>query len=315
MKTIRVIEWDSRRRRKNLALADPTIYPDVYQVLEWVVRQALLEKGFRIGFEKLAPTVRISQFPSTNEYVAAILAEIENYEQTRQNRFNAAQELYNYHQHEEIEQSEVKKLEADIGVTGQDSATWAGLLTVERPQNLLCYGFERMFYPLMSDRISVSSVFASLGNKRGTRLSPVQQRSLRRGQKGIGRYLVQLPNGNWRLEFSRSPFIREMIFAMVAVFRPFFFPNSGDPWTFPLNRFVSQRIGFMFRDDRDINSVNGILRRQLGSSVIRGRLKGNKGLLNDIERRLVVSKLVNPPLYRYLKKHNGQLRPGLKQYL
>ncbi|MGK5082842.1 hypothetical protein WDW37_06020 [Bdellovibrionota bacterium FG-1] len=308
-KQIRVIEWDSSKTHtKTQDFGESDISSDIFQILEWVLRQVLAERGIKIGFDKSVPKVRIKNYNTIAQYVQAVICEIDRYEQERRIRFNAAVEYFDHFRGEEddINLSWVKKLESEIGLTGQ-GATFGQWLTVERPANLLRYGLERLYYPISCDRDCLVGVKDP---------SEKQLKALRRKLGAMGRYLVKTEDGWLSLDFSKSPFIRELIFGAYAVFSPYFKPaDREDPQTFPLAPFINKKLGFMFRDDRSVNARPGTLRRTLTARVIRERLHGNKKLRAQYKDDLAILGLTSDAFYAYLKQSNGKLRPSSSPYL
>gem|GEM_PF-6307153 len=158
--------------------------------------------------------------------------------------------------------------------------------------------------------------------------STKQLRKLRKSFGGTGRYLKK-NNDQWTLDFSNSPLLRQILFSSIAVFHPLFKPDKPqatpdfereenekkDRFTMPLNRLMSQMIGFMFRDPQCVNSSPGKLREQISATVIRGRVRGNRSLLDNTASKAKKLGLVNNDFYAYLKKMNGRLRPGIGSYI
>jgi hypothetical protein len=220
--TIRVLEWSrSAKQNKTVEAPDPVIFPDTYQVLEWILRQALIDFGFKIGFEVRATKIRSNAFASTEKYVAAILSEIEKQEKQRRKRFKKAIDLYEHWQRDEDPDPHyIRELYDDIGASGTNAATWAKFVTMERPQNLLRYGFEQVYYPTTPLLMAVLRSLSELKIKNENILSAKQEKALRARFPGIGRFLQKTEAGEWMLDFSKSPLVRTLIFCSVAVYRP-----------------------------------------------------------------------------------------------
>jgi len=314
VETIRVIEWESVDRPVTTDHNETEIHSDVYQVLTWVTRQLLFSQGYRIGFEKFSPAIRLGRGKTPKKYVQAILSEINEHEEARRNRFRSAKEFNAYElSDEEPESSIIEQFHIEMGVSGKDAGS---RLANEVPKTLLGYGFERVFYPLFGDQVTLAGTLSKLGILGVKRPPQTKVRQLRKKFGSVGRYLTQNPSGKWTLDFSLSPLIGELTFCTIGIFHPLFKPKSSDdPYTMPLNRFVSKMADFLFRDDRDVNPTPLTLRKQLSAKTVRERIRGNRKRLSLLKSEAEKLGLVSTEFYAYLAEMNGRIRPEAHPFI
>lgn len=306
-KTIRLIEWEQAKPLKLATLKSVKMYPDTFQIFEWIIRQALIVEGFKMGFEELTPEIRAHHFAKPSEYVKSILNEISKHERVRERRFQAAIRLYDYHSSEEDpKQWIIDDLLKEVGAT--DGATFAKFLTIERPEKLLSYGFERFHFPLLPTLLKIKAELKNCGITQNRGITKSQERLLRRKMGNVSRFLVKNGDGSWKLDFSNSPLIKRLIFYSAAAYSNF------EDGPYQLNKFISHKIRFHFRGDEGVNSV---LPQSLSSEVIRERIKGDKGgrYMSQCETLLRDSGLVDDDLYSYLEDNSALLKTGMTPYL
>ena len=187
------------------------------------------------------------------------------------------------------------------GAASPSGATWGKYLEISRPQKLMAYGFEQIYYPLFNDLVEVWSDLRKIVGD-GGKLTLAQEKSFRRKRPGVGRYLQRQTDGSFKLDFTYSPFIRIWLPLIVAVFQPFFVEKNGSDKAFAINKFISLKLGYMFRDDRETNKSAGFLRSQLNHSRIKGRLHGteNQKPLLQSKDFLLIDGLVSDSFYKYI---------------
>jgi len=310
IQTIKVIEWDSRLQIKNGKQREPSIWPDTYQIYEWIIRQALMEYGLRIGFDFPSSSVRLTKLSPT-KYVAAIVQEIQEYERKRVERFNAAQEFYEYMKgnEDELTNTEIQKFYYKIGVNGENPGAWAELLTIERPEKPLSYGFERICLPRTSQIIGLTQKLSEMEITKLRSVTRSQERALRRRLGWIGNYLEKTGDNKWALDFSNYPLIKHLVYLSFATYRGI--PDRPRN----IHKFISGKISYLFREDQRFHGFD--FSSGLSANVIRGRIKGDKlgKLLAQYEMHLTSSGLLSAELHSYLEYQSGSIRPTLTQYL
>jgi hypothetical protein len=311
---IRVIEWDEQSAGGKPGFSNPAIYTDTYQVLEWILRQALLTAGYRVGFDRLAEKVRANNFKSAKSYVEAIYKEIHRYEVERRGRFKAAEEyvelLVDYGDEIPPEAHEkLQTLEHRMGLDGPGGTDFIAASTLKPPQRIFRYGLERMYCHSML-RSDVEALNKALAKRNGSNPISAEQWLLARTYlKRPG--LILRKSKQLELDHSKGALIKESIFLTAAVFGPFFKTQSSN---YPLNRFISQKLDFLFRSD-EITNPNRSFRKLLSPIQIRERIKGNPTLLKQREKRVRLKHLVSDDLYEHLSLNNGRINPMDSHFL
>ena len=137
------------------------ISKDAYQVLEVIMRQALIDSniaGYSLGFEERDTTLSLANTLNVEKYVANVLAYIDTFEDQKRLRFEQTKELV-VHLNTLIEARQDRKLYLnDLIEKMPKSTAWILQHEIMKPNRrdsggsflvppiLLDYGFERAFF-------------------------------------------------------------------------------------------------------------------------------------------------------------------------
>jgi len=236
-----------------------------------------------------------------------IIKEISKNESQRRLRFKAAQELYALLVENEDEAApevheEIQRLEGRMGM-GWNAGTYHTASGAEKqPCRLYAYGLEKLYYRpgIISNVLAFNKALDEWNGP-----NPITKE-----QWGAARKHLKLPGlilgqkDRLTLDYSKSPFIKDLLFLCVALYRPFF---SRQVDQYPTNNFIWKKIA-------NTNPNHGF-KKTLTATIIRGRLKGNNNYLKKMEKRLQINKLVSNELYEYLVTNNGHMRPKSTYFL
>lgn len=306
------------------------IAKDVYQVLEVLLRQALLAPSvadYSVAFDCREPLLSLDNSKGIKDYVRKILFYVQTQEAQKKLRFEAVQKLYNLTPQPDgvIEFSEeYQKLQKQIGDHYGDGPTWIEFLKLGydgyflEPTSPLGYGFERLYFKRGHDdmfKVLDANHPVNLV-KRGRKPNLVRQ--LKAGLHPLRQYLTWLPDNIAATQLTKHPFFSVYAAVARAIYLPVFqnlnvrdhIEDDDGERSHRFYNFLSEKLIYSFSDDPTFRVKNVDLAKKLSATILSDRIK-NSDFSEKVAAKIYQLRLINEELFTYLSEHNGFLSEDL----
>lgn len=295
-----------------------------YQVLEYILRQALMLKpvpGFYLEREKQTPEIGLKDGPST--YVEKILSQIEIIEKQKATELEKTKRLARQINHLTLSSSGSLSI-SDTANLYKEFGDWVHepfLMIkkehpIEEPTKLLKYGFEKMiFRSASSDEEALENIHRVFEDEKDWVLSKKKKdlekfvkESFLNLKRSPGRYLSQNNSkGVTQIHFDKHDFFKHYIALSDAIYRPFFQEvASGDGHRY--YQFLAAKLKHLLA----VNKYFGISHDDLSSlwepKTLSQRIKQNRKFADLMSDQIKEKNLVNSEFFRFLMRMYPQKR-------
>jgi hypothetical protein len=301
---------------------------DVYQVLEAIFRQALMDpsvSGYSLGFDRREAALSIKSFHTIERYVAAVRQYVHVHEAAKMTRFEAVKKLCDLTPKPDgvVEFSgEYKALQEKLGEIYGMGPAWSEILKLGydgyfmEPTAPLEYGFERTYFKRGHDEI-----FDVQRHNEGKSSKAWLRKKLKVAGRAVGRYLTWRADGRAELRLANHEFFSVYAAVAHAVFFPVLEMLAANPTlskndddesdvTGELSHrfydFLSRKISYSFADDPILRAQGVDLTTLLSANVLSDRIK-KSAYAKKVAAKVYRLDLINDELFSFLSENNGFL--------